>query len=123
MMRKPLAPSGLGTSGLRVSRPAPVPPATAAAVARTRPGRAGPRLALVMSAMDPPPQAGPYTRHLGVPVLPCPKIPLTSHGVTSILAIRTGEQDAGVIGLHPMPLSLFSSGHDDGVFPGEDGVG
>jgi CRP-like cAMP-binding protein len=40
----------------------------------------------------------------GVPVLPCPKIPLTSHGVTSILAMRTGENDAGVIGLHQTGL-------------------
>jgi CRP-like cAMP-binding protein len=35
----------------------------------------------------------------GVPVLPCPKIPVTSSGVTSILAMRTGEKDEGVIGL------------------------
>ena len=28
-----------------------------------------------------------------------------------------------VVGVPAMPLSLFSSGHDDGVFPGEDGVG
>jgi len=40
----------------------------------------------------------------GVPVFPCPKIPLTSHGVTSILAMRTGEKDAGVIGLHQTGL-------------------
>ena len=40
----------------------------------------------------------------GVPVLPCPKIPLTSHGVTSILAMRTGENDEGVIGLHQTGL-------------------
>ena len=40
----------------------------------------------------------------GVPVLPCPKIPLTAHGVTSILAMRTGEKDAGVIGLHETGL-------------------
>jgi CRP-like cAMP-binding protein len=40
----------------------------------------------------------------GVPLLPCPKIPLTAHGVTSILAMRTGEQDAGVIGLYQTGL-------------------
>jgi hypothetical protein len=40
----------------------------------------------------------------GVPVLPCPKIPLSVHGVTSILAMRTGEDDAGVIGLHQTGL-------------------
>lgn len=40
----------------------------------------------------------------GVPVLPCPKIPLTAQGVTSILAMRTGEEDAGVIGLHQTGL-------------------
>ena len=40
----------------------------------------------------------------GVPLLPCPKIPLSQHGVTSILAMRTGEQDAGVIGLYQTGL-------------------
>jgi CRP-like cAMP-binding protein len=40
----------------------------------------------------------------GVPLLPCPKVPLTSQGVTSILAMRTGEKDAGVIGLHQTGL-------------------
>jgi hypothetical protein len=40
----------------------------------------------------------------GVPILPCPKIPLTPHGVTSILAMRTGEKDEGVIGLYQPDL-------------------
>jgi CRP-like cAMP-binding protein len=40
----------------------------------------------------------------GVPLLPCPKIPITPHGVTSILAMRTGEKDAGVIGLYQTGL-------------------
>ncbi|MBO0822060.1 MAG: hypothetical protein J2P26_14575, partial [Nocardiopsaceae bacterium] len=35
----------------------------------------------------------------GVPVLPCPKVPVAG-GATSILAMRTGEKDEGVIGLH-----------------------
>jgi hypothetical protein len=35
----------------------------------------------------------------GVPVLPCAKIPVTESGTTAILAMRTGEDDAGVIGL------------------------
>lgn len=35
----------------------------------------------------------------GVPVLPCDKIPVSDHGVTSILAMRTGLKDDGVIGL------------------------
>ena len=57
----------------------------------------------------------------GVPVLPCPKIPITPHGVTSILAMRTGEKDAGVVGLYQtgLPderepgLSVRSRGIDD----------
>jgi CRP-like cAMP-binding protein len=57
----------------------------------------------------------------GVPIFPCPKIPLTSHGVTSILAMRTGEKDAGVIGLYQTDLpderepglSVRSRGIDD----------
>jgi len=36
----------------------------------------------------------------GVPLLPCDKIPVTAHNTTSILALRTGERDHGVIGLH-----------------------
>ncbi|WP_394843305.1 cyclic nucleotide-binding domain-containing protein [Pendulispora brunnea] len=36
----------------------------------------------------------------GVPVLPCNKIPVTDTGTSSILAMRTGQEDQGVIGLH-----------------------
>ena len=40
----------------------------------------------------------------GVPILPCDKIPITPAGTTSILALRTGEEDHGVIGLRPAAL-------------------
>ncbi|MEV7097362.1 family 2B encapsulin nanocompartment shell protein [Amycolatopsis sp. NPDC051045] len=40
----------------------------------------------------------------GVPILPCDKIPVSEAGSTSILALRTGEDDAGVIGLRPKSL-------------------
>jgi hypothetical protein len=36
----------------------------------------------------------------GVPLLPCDKIPIGSRGTTSILAMRVGEDSAGVVGLH-----------------------
>jgi CRP-like cAMP-binding protein len=36
----------------------------------------------------------------GVPILPCDKIPISEEGVTSILVLRIGEKDQGVIGLH-----------------------
>ncbi|GAB2908969.1 family 2B encapsulin nanocompartment shell protein [Streptomyces mayteni] len=36
----------------------------------------------------------------GVPVLPCNKIPVSRSGSTSMLALRTGEQAQGVVGLH-----------------------
>ncbi|MBS2531173.1 cyclic nucleotide-binding domain-containing protein [Catenulispora sp. NF23] len=36
----------------------------------------------------------------GVPILPCNKIPVGDGRSTSILAVRTGEADQGVIGLH-----------------------
>ncbi|KIG18955.1 cAMP-binding protein [Enhygromyxa salina] len=36
----------------------------------------------------------------GVPLLPCDKIPITDARTTSILAMRTGEEHQGVIGLH-----------------------
>jgi hypothetical protein len=36
----------------------------------------------------------------GVPIYPCSKIPVSETQTTSILAMRTGEKDQGVIGLH-----------------------
>jgi hypothetical protein len=36
----------------------------------------------------------------GVPLLPCNKIPVSESGTSSILALRTGEESQGVIGLH-----------------------
>jgi hypothetical protein len=36
----------------------------------------------------------------GVPLLPCDKIPVSDTGVSSILVLRTGQEDNGVIGLH-----------------------
>jgi hypothetical protein len=35
----------------------------------------------------------------GVPIFPCNKIPVTSGRTTSIIAMRTGEDDQGVVGL------------------------
>ncbi|QKV75728.1 family 2B encapsulin nanocompartment shell protein [Amycolatopsis sp. Hca4] len=40
----------------------------------------------------------------GVPILPSDKIPISPAGTTSILAMRTGEDDAGVIALRPKTL-------------------
>jgi CRP-like cAMP-binding protein len=36
----------------------------------------------------------------GIPVLPCNKIPISDTRTTSILLMRTGEQNQGVVGLH-----------------------
>ncbi len=36
----------------------------------------------------------------GVPLLPCDKIPINDDNTTSILVLRTGEDNGGVIGLH-----------------------
>ncbi len=36
----------------------------------------------------------------GIPIFPCSKIPITGNHVTAILALRTGEESQGVIGLH-----------------------
>jgi Phage capsid-like protein/Cyclic nucleotide-binding domain len=36
----------------------------------------------------------------GVPLLPCDKIPITGDHTTSIIAMRTGEANHGVVGLH-----------------------
>ncbi|MET9337881.1 family 2B encapsulin nanocompartment shell protein [Nonomuraea sp. NPDC003804] len=35
----------------------------------------------------------------GVPVLPCDKIPISDRGLTSIMAMRLGQDDQGVVGL------------------------
>jgi hypothetical protein len=40
----------------------------------------------------------------GVPLLPCDKIRISETGMSSILAMRTGEEDHGVIGLHQTGL-------------------
>jgi hypothetical protein len=40
----------------------------------------------------------------GVPVFPCNKIPVSDHGITSVMLIRTGEDDQGVVGLHQIGL-------------------
>ncbi|MGH3679218.1 MAG: family 2B encapsulin nanocompartment shell protein [Natronosporangium sp.] len=37
----------------------------------------------------------------GVPILPCDKLPVTDTGTTSVLAMRTGEEHQGVVGLRP----------------------
>ncbi|THA24084.1 cyclic nucleotide-binding domain-containing protein [Streptomyces sp. RKND-216] len=36
----------------------------------------------------------------GVPILPCNKIPVTPQGTSSVIAMRLGEDNQGVIGLH-----------------------
>ncbi|MFF0269800.1 family 2B encapsulin nanocompartment shell protein [Kribbella sp. NPDC004536] len=40
----------------------------------------------------------------GVPLLPSDKIPITSNNTTSVLVVRTGADDEGVIGLHQTGL-------------------
>ncbi|THV43637.1 family 2B encapsulin nanocompartment shell protein [Glycomyces buryatensis] len=40
----------------------------------------------------------------GIPILPCNKIPITGSGTTSVLCMRTGEDEQGVVGLHQTGL-------------------
>ncbi|WP_017586949.1 family 2B encapsulin nanocompartment shell protein [Nocardiopsis ganjiahuensis] len=40
----------------------------------------------------------------GIPILPCGKIPVSEHHTSSIIAVRTGEDNEGVIGLHQTGL-------------------
>jgi hypothetical protein len=47
----------------------------------------------------------------GVPIFPCSKIPISKTGTSSILVMRTGVDDQGVIGLH-------QTGIPDEVQPG-----
>ncbi|WP_433279518.1 family 2B encapsulin nanocompartment shell protein [Pseudonocardia xinjiangensis] len=46
----------------------------------------------------------PHAGWRGVPVLPSDKIPIAADGTSSILAMRTGADDQGVIGLRPDEL-------------------
>jgi CRP-like cAMP-binding protein len=51
------------------------------------------------------PQSNDVNGHMiptwrGIPLLPCSKIPITSNQTTSIIVLRTGEHNEGVIGLH-----------------------
>jgi hypothetical protein len=39
-----------------------------------------------------------------VPLLPCDKLTVAADGTSTVLALRTGEQDSGVIGLRPAKL-------------------
>ncbi|WP_433045052.1 family 2B encapsulin nanocompartment shell protein [Dactylosporangium sp. CS-033363] len=55
----------------------------------------------------PPPvqyQSRPFTSWRGVPLLPCDKIPISERGTSSIIAMRTGEDDQGVVGLRQTGL-------------------
>ncbi|MET9428299.1 MULTISPECIES: family 2B encapsulin nanocompartment shell protein [unclassified Streptomyces] len=40
----------------------------------------------------------------GIPILPCGKIPITEHQTSSMIAMRTGEDNEGVIGLYQTGL-------------------
>jgi hypothetical protein len=40
----------------------------------------------------------------GVPMFPCNKIPITGGRTSSIIAMRTGEEDQGVVGLHQIGI-------------------
>ncbi|MEG8184411.1 cyclic nucleotide-binding domain-containing protein [Nocardia terpenica] len=42
----------------------------------------------------------PVTAWAGVPFFPCPKIPITDTQSSSIIALRTGADNEGVVGLH-----------------------
>ncbi len=41
----------------------------------------------------------------GIPLLPCNKIPVTKHMTSSVIVLRTGEDNQGVIGLHQTGLA------------------
>jgi hypothetical protein len=47
----------------------------------------------------------PVAAWRGVPLLPSDKVPISEAGTTAILAMRTGEDDQGVVGLRPAGLA------------------
>ncbi|WP_336318848.1 family 2B encapsulin nanocompartment shell protein [Streptomyces lavendofoliae] len=61
-------------------------------------GRECNRRGLVPGSIDVAGHQSPAWR--GVPIFPCNKIPISDARTTSILCMRTGEADQGVIGLH-----------------------
>ncbi|WP_272923925.1 family 2B encapsulin nanocompartment shell protein [Streptomyces sp. SID3343] len=65
-------------------------------------GRECSRLGLYPDVADVQGHAVPSWR--GVPILPCNKIPISESRTSSILVLRTGEDDQGVVGLHQTGL-------------------
>lgn len=65
-------------------------------------GRECSRLGLYPQSVDVGGHQVPAWR--GVPLFPSNKIPMSSHRTTSILLMRTGEQNQGVVGLHQTGL-------------------
>jgi encapsulin shell SprI-like protein/cyclic nucleotide-binding protein len=65
-------------------------------------GRECSRLGLYPDVADVQGHAVPSWR--GVPILPCNKIPISDARTSSILVLRTGEDDQGVVGLHQTGL-------------------
>jgi hypothetical protein len=65
-------------------------------------GRECSRLGLYPDVADVQGHAVPSWR--GVPILPCNKIPISAARTSSILVLRTGEDDQGVVGLHQTGL-------------------
>jgi hypothetical protein len=61
-------------------------------------GRECSRLGLYPDSLDI--EGTRVTAWRGVPLLPCNKIPITDRGTSSILVLRTGEKNQGVVGLH-----------------------
>jgi len=67
------------------------------------------KLGIALSSVDVDGHHIPAWR--GVPILPCGKIPISDHQTSSIIAMRTGEDNEGVIG-------LYQTGLPDEVEPG-----
>ena len=61
-------------------------------------GRECSRLGVYPDSVDV--QGTRVTAWRGVPLLPCNKIPISDQGTSSVLAMRTGAEDQGVVGLH-----------------------
>jgi 2-methylisoborneol synthase len=108
MMRKPLAPSGLGTTGLRVPRPVPGPTAnvanaaaTAATAARPLPGPSGPGTSGLRV-----PRPVPVPLPVPAPALPGPSGP----GTAGLRIARPSLPEAGSPGLGQAPGLIAGPG-------------
>jgi 2-methylisoborneol synthase len=112
MTRKPLAPTGLGTAGLRIPRTAAAPAPAVAPVTRAPAGTpAAPAKAVAPAARALPGPSGPGTAGLRIPRPSLPEAGLHSLGLDSGPGLAAGLPEAY------LPLPYVEREWGDGTYP------